>query len=161
MSGRLQTFLNYDGYDGAPGGAGRVSSTAATSFDPRLSMQWNVTPNISLRGAGSTAFRAPTLDNLYRSFSVPFGIFLPNAQLSPEKLWGFEAGFDLNWGAHHRPVYWLLSTGEQPHHDPQPRLRPASAKSFSARSRSTPARPWSRVSRRSSGGRSRRAGKPM
>ena len=117
MSGRLQTFLNYDGYDGAPGGAGLVSSTAATSFDPRLSMQWNVTPNVSVRGAGYTAFRAPTLDNLYRSFSVPAGIFLPNAQLTPEKLWGFEAGFDMNWGpvtgqftAYYQQVSNLITT---------------------------------------------------
>lgn len=98
LSGRLQTFLNFDGFDGAPGGAGNVSSTAATSFDPRLSVQWTVSPNVGLRAAGYSAFRAPTLDNLYRSFSVPFGIFLPNAQLVPEKLWGFEAGFDLSWG---------------------------------------------------------------
>lgn len=98
LSGRLQTFLNHDGFDGAPGGAGNVSATSATSFDPRLSVQWTVTPNVGVRAAGYSAFRAPTLDNLYRSFSVPFGIFLPNAQLVPEKLWGFEAGFDLNWG---------------------------------------------------------------
>ncbi|MCA0302770.1 MAG: TonB-dependent receptor [Proteobacteria bacterium] len=98
LSGRLQTYLNYDGFDGAPGGAGNVSAASTTSFDPRLSVQWTVTPNVGLRAAGYSAFRAPTLDNLYRSFSVPFGIFLPNAQLSPEKLWGFEAGFDLRWG---------------------------------------------------------------
>ena len=28
------------------------------------------------------------------SEAVPFGIFLPNAQLVPEKLWGMEGGFD-------------------------------------------------------------------
>jgi len=98
LSGRFQSFLNYDGLDTAPGGAGSVASTSATSFDPRLSIRWSATPNIDLRTAGYTAFRAPTLDNLYRSFSVPFGIFLPNAQLSPERLWGIEGGFDVNFG---------------------------------------------------------------
>lgn len=117
LSGRLQTFLNYDGFDGAPGGAGPVSATSATSFDPRLSLQWTVTPNVGLRAAGYSAFRAPTLDNLYRSFSVPFGIFLPNAQLTPEKLWGFEGGFDVNWGplsaqftAYYQQVTDLITT---------------------------------------------------
>ncbi len=117
LSGRLQTFLNYNGFDGAPGGAGVASSTAATSFDPRLSVQWTVTPNVGLRAAGYSAFRAPTLDNLYRSFSVPFGIFLPNAQLVPEKLWGFEGGFDVNWGplsgqftAYYQQVSNLITT---------------------------------------------------
>jgi outer membrane receptor protein involved in Fe transport len=99
LSGRFQSFLNYDGLDNAPGGAGNVAATSATSVDPRLSIQWAATPNVDLRAAGYTAFRAPTLDNLYRSFSVPFGIFLPNAQLSPERLWGFEGGFDLSFGA--------------------------------------------------------------
>jgi outer membrane receptor protein involved in Fe transport len=37
------------------------------------------------------------LDNLYRAFSVPFGLFLPDSQLKPETLHGGEVGFDLDW----------------------------------------------------------------
>ena len=51
---------------------------------------------IALRAAWYKAFRAPTLDNLYRAFSVPFGIFYANPSLVPENLKGGEVGFDVN-----------------------------------------------------------------
>ena len=117
LSGRFQTFNNFDGFDGAPGGIGVAPTTTATSFDPRLSALWMVTPNLGLRTAAYSAFRAPSLDNLYRSFSVPFGIFLPNAQLVPEKLQGIEGGFDASWGplsaqftAYYQEVTNLITT---------------------------------------------------
>ena len=74
--------------------AGRFSH----SFDPRVSIRYAFTPSFAVRGAAYTSFRAPNLDNLYRAFSVPFGVFEPNSQLRPEKLRGVEAGFDVKWG---------------------------------------------------------------
>jgi outer membrane receptor protein involved in Fe transport len=98
LSGRFQNFLNFDGFDGAPGGQGLVPNSSQNSFDPRLSMQWTATPNVSLRAAAYSAFRAPNLDNLYRAFSTTSLVFLPNSQLTPEKLKGIEGGFDLTFG---------------------------------------------------------------
>ena len=37
ISGRLQRFENFGGFDGAPGGAGVVANTSRTSFNPRVS----------------------------------------------------------------------------------------------------------------------------
>jgi outer membrane receptor protein involved in Fe transport len=96
-SARLQNFSNFDGFDGT-GGLGQVPASSSNSLDPRLSARYVVTDNVALRAAAYTAFRAPNLDNLYRAFSVPSGIFEPNAQLKPERLKGAEAGFDVNWG---------------------------------------------------------------
>jgi outer membrane receptor protein involved in Fe transport len=93
-SARIQDVRNYDGFDGT-GGLGEVPDNSANSFDPRLSIRYNASSRVAVRGAAYRSFRAPNLDNLYRAFSVPFGIFEPNAQLSPEKLKGAEAGFDL------------------------------------------------------------------
>lgn len=49
----------------------------------------------ALRGAGYTGFRLPTLNELYRPFAVFPVTTQANAALSPEKLRGVEAGFDL------------------------------------------------------------------
>ncbi|HEY7161128.1 MAG TPA: TonB-dependent receptor, partial [Acidobacteriota bacterium] len=93
-SARIQNVRNYDGFDGV-GGLGNVPDNSDVSFDPRVSIHYNITSQFALRGAAYTSFRAPNLDNLYRAFSVPFGIFEPNAQLKPEKLKGGELGFDI------------------------------------------------------------------
>ena len=98
LSGRFQNFLNFDGFDGAPGGQGVVPNSSQNSFDPRVSVLWMATPNIGLRAAAYTAFRAPNLDNLYRAFSTTSLVFLPNSQLTPEKLKGIEGGFDVTFG---------------------------------------------------------------
>ena len=97
LSARYEWIANFDGFDGNPGGLGRVPDSHASSFDPRVSVRYQVIPHLALRAAAYKAFRAPTLDNLYRAFSVPEGIFYPNAVLSPEKLKGAEVGFDVNF----------------------------------------------------------------
>jgi outer membrane receptor protein involved in Fe transport len=97
-TGRFQYFLNFDGFDGNPGGLGAVPDRSETSFDPRVSIRYAVIPEFALRAAAYTAFRAPNLDNLYRAFSTASGIFFPNSQLKPERLKGAEAGFDVTWG---------------------------------------------------------------
>ncbi len=98
LSARFQNFQNFDGFDGAPGGQGAVPNSSQNSFDPRVSVLWTATPNVGLRAAAYTAFRAPNLDNLYRAFSTTSLVFLPNSQLTPERLKGVEAGFDLSFG---------------------------------------------------------------
>jgi outer membrane receptor protein involved in Fe transport len=92
---RYQTFLNFAAFDGTPGGLGAAPDSSDTSVDPRISLRYALTTVIALRAAYYTAFRAPTLDNLYRAFSVPFGIFYANPALVPETLRGGEIGFDV------------------------------------------------------------------
>ncbi|HEY7377129.1 MAG TPA: TonB-dependent receptor [Steroidobacteraceae bacterium] len=93
---RYQEFKNYDGFDGNPGGLGdAVPDSTESSFDPRISARYALTSTLALRAAVYSGFRAPNLDNLYRAFSVPFGIFQPNAALKPENLKGGELGFDV------------------------------------------------------------------
>lgn len=91
---RYQSFDNFDAFDGTPGGLGHAPDSSESSVDPRISVRYALTEMFALRAAYYTAFRAPTLDNLYRAFSVPFGIFQPNPALVPETLEGGELGFD-------------------------------------------------------------------
>jgi outer membrane cobalamin receptor len=97
-SARVQSFLNYAAFDGNPGGLGNLPSQRASSFNPRVSVRYAISKAFALRAAGYTAFRAPTLDNLYRSVSVPTGIFYSNAALTPETMKGGEFGVDYTDG---------------------------------------------------------------
>lgn len=65
---------------------------AETAFSPRLSMLYKVTDNLSLMASGYRAFRAPSLNELYRSFRVGNALTLANDQLRAERLTGGEAG---------------------------------------------------------------------
>lgn len=55
----------------------------------------NLADTFSLRGAGYTGFRLPTLNELYRGFSVFPVTTQANPNLAPERLRGVEAGFDV------------------------------------------------------------------
>ena len=99
LSVRYQDFYSYDGLDDTPGGAGRVPSRHDHDVDPRLSLRYQLPLGFALRGALYRAFRAPTLDNLYRGASVPGYILYGNAGLKPETLEGAEAGFDFDHGS--------------------------------------------------------------
>ena len=63
-----------------------------TALDPRLSLLWHASPSLSLSASAYRAFRAPTLNELYRGFRVGNINTLPNADLEAERLTGFELG---------------------------------------------------------------------
>ncbi|MEK6301701.1 MAG: TonB-dependent receptor [Acidobacteriota bacterium] len=63
-----------------------------TAFSPRLSVLHKLTENVSLFVSGSRAFRAPTLNELYRSFRVGNVLTLANINLQAERLTSGEAG---------------------------------------------------------------------
>ena len=64
----------------------------ATAFSPRLSILRKLSPNVSLSLSGYRAFRAPTLNELYRSFRLGSTVTQANALLGPERSSGAEAG---------------------------------------------------------------------
>ena len=65
-------------------------------LSPKLAARYRVLDGFTVRGAGYTAFRAPTLNELYRPFQVGTILTAANDQLGPETLHGVEAGFELN-----------------------------------------------------------------
>lgn len=99
LSLRYQDFRSFAGRDDTPGGLGAaVPARHDSDVDPRVSLRYDLGSGLALRAAAYRAFRAPTLDNLYRGASVPGYILFSNAALAPEKLEGVEAGFDLTRG---------------------------------------------------------------
>ena len=79
-------------------------TTTDTSLSPKLALVYRVTDTLSLRGAAYQAFRAPTLNELYRQFRVQNVVTLANPGLGPERLTGGEVGLD-----YAPQVGWLLT----------------------------------------------------
>jgi len=71
-----------------------------SALSPRLGVLFRARPGLSLTASGYGAFRAPTLNELYRSFRVGDTLTLANPGLAPERLWGGEAGALLTRGRH-------------------------------------------------------------
>ena len=67
-----------------------------TAFSPQLSLLYKVSDNVSLSATMNRAFRAPTLNELYRSFRVGDVVTLANEQLRAERLTGGETGASVN-----------------------------------------------------------------
>lgn len=98
-----------------PLATGQTSETpfedrAATALSPRASILVRLDREFRLTAAGYGAFRAPTLNELYRSFRVGDTQTLANANLTAERLVGGEAGIDWERGpVHARAVVFRAS----------------------------------------------------
>ena len=68
---------------------------SADAFNPRVALMFKPMAGVELRASGYRAFRAPTLNELYRGFRVGDTQTNPNASLTAERLTGGEAG--LSW----------------------------------------------------------------
>ena len=63
-----------------------------TAWSPRLSLVYRTAPSLALSASVYRSFRAPTLNELYRSFRVGNVETLANERLAAERLSGAEAG---------------------------------------------------------------------
>jgi outer membrane cobalamin receptor len=94
---RYQYYRSYDGVDTFPPAIGAIPASSKTSTDPRVNVRYALTDSLALRGAYYQSFRAPTLDQLYRTYAdTTAGIYEGNPFLQPETLQGGEVGLDLN-----------------------------------------------------------------
>jgi len=69
-----------------------LTDRSETAWSPRLSALYHATDRITFVASAYRAFRAPTLNELYRSFRVGNVITLANEHLGAEHLSAFEAG---------------------------------------------------------------------
>jgi len=95
QDGRAVLIRYTNGTPGTPTG-GAIANTSKNSFNPSLAARYWLGAAWSVRGAAYTAFRAPGLNNLYRSYSSTTSITLANPHLQPETLTGGEVGSDLD-----------------------------------------------------------------
>lgn len=88
---RLDWWRSFDGrIESESGAVSRPADNTAVAFNPKLALRYQVSDELAVAGAAYRAFRAPTLNELYRAFGFAGFTFSPNAGLSPERLWGGE-----------------------------------------------------------------------
>ena len=88
---------------------------SAEAFSPRLSVLYRPRNEMTLRAAAYRAFRAPTLNELYREFRVGDALTRANENLTAERLTGGEIGADWHLGGRtHLRVTGYLSETSNP-----------------------------------------------
>jgi len=104
LSARLDHWRNFDAHNletdaltGLPTANNRSSlpDKENTVGSPHVGALYHLTGWVSVWGGASWGFRAPTLNELYRSFSVGAVRTLANENLGPERLVGGEAGVNV------------------------------------------------------------------
>jgi outer membrane receptor protein involved in Fe transport len=97
LSGREDLWSNLDGSSSRIPVVGKPTYVAypdrgQNAFNPRLSTSYRVNDRVVLYAAGYRSFRAPTLNELYRSFRVGNVQTLANPYLRAERFFGAEGG---------------------------------------------------------------------
>lgn len=102
LAGRVDDWNNFDASYICTPVAGTCSSPntfypqrSDLAFSPRLSVLRSLNSHVSLTASMYRAFRAPTLNELYRSFRVANVLTLNNPYLNAERLTGAEAGMNV------------------------------------------------------------------
>ncbi len=105
---RLDNWRNFDALSSSRplGTPGPVAVTnfmprSESAFSPRLASLYRVSESVSLTASFYRAFRAPTLNELYRDFRVGSVVTLANPDLTAERLTGAETGVELS-SFHHK-----------------------------------------------------------
>jgi outer membrane receptor protein involved in Fe transport len=88
FGGRVDRWRNYDGFSNTT----HFVDRSETAFSPRVSGLKKFDNGVSLRGSFYRAFRAPTLNELYRNFRVGNVVTNANSALTAERLTGGEFG---------------------------------------------------------------------
>jgi outer membrane receptor protein involved in Fe transport len=94
---RYQYYQSSNGVDTFPPGFATIPEVNKYRFTPRVDAHYRLDGELALRGAYYQSFRAPTLDQLYRTYAdTTAGIFEGSPLLKPETLEGEEVGLDYN-----------------------------------------------------------------
>src|SRR5215470_10560089 len=102
LGARVDDWNNFNASSICTPVAGTCTSSSALfpsrsdlAFSPRLSVLRSLSHNVSVTASMYRAFRAPTLNELYRTFRVANVLTLNNPLLNAERLTGAEAGVNL------------------------------------------------------------------
>jgi len=96
---RLDYVLNYQGsLTNNPGTTTELSDKHYLQLNPKIATRYQIVKEVAIRASVYRGFRAPTLDNLFRSYSSQGFVLNSNSQLNPEVLWGGDIGFDVTAG---------------------------------------------------------------
>jgi outer membrane receptor protein involved in Fe transport len=92
LGARWDGWRNDDARQTSATGARDLPSRSESAVSPRLSLRYQAAAGLALNASAYGAFRAPTLNELYRSFRVGNVVTLADPSLGAERLHGVEAG---------------------------------------------------------------------
>jgi outer membrane receptor protein involved in Fe transport len=95
---RMDRWRNFDGRQGPAAAPVRLGEREERAISPRFGALLRLSDHVALTAGYSRAFRAPTLNELYRSFRVGNVLTQANEQLEAERLRGREAGVRVTFG---------------------------------------------------------------
>ncbi|MDD2828112.1 MAG: TonB-dependent receptor [Sulfuricurvum sp.] len=101
VGGRYDTWDNYDGYNydtSRSPNETTYAKTSTTGFSPKIGAVYHVSDSTSLRSSAGSAYRAPTLSDLYNTYVSGSLIYYGNPDLKPEKVVSYEIGLDQKIG---------------------------------------------------------------
>lgn len=106
VGGRYDNWDNYEAHTSTTPLVASVKSSFTTfpdqsehAFSPRASLLFRASDHVTLTASGYRSFRAPTLNELYRSFRLGNVLTLANPQLVAERLTGAEGGANFFLGS--------------------------------------------------------------
>lgn len=85
----------FEGFADQPGTAGYPISYGrreAFAFSPKAALVFKPLDKTTLRASGGRAFRAPTVYELYRTWTSGTVVYQANPDLQPESAWSWDAG---------------------------------------------------------------------
>lgn len=94
---RFDWWKNFDGRIESPNGTTTLPrDNVQTALNPKLGILYQVDDRVRIGASMYQAFRAPTLNELYRGFGFGGFNFLPNENLNPERLAGADAKVEVD-----------------------------------------------------------------
>ena len=108
-SARIDHFSNFDAAQYKNAVRTVEPATSETVFNPRLGITRRITKDFALNASAFRAFRAPTINELYRQGQINQQITLANPNLRSERATGWETGGVLNlerWNSTVRGSYF-------------------------------------------------------
>ena len=91
---RYDTWKVYDGASGEPGEEITFDSNEESELSPKLAAVWKALAATTIKASVGHGFRAPTLYELYRTWTSYSTTYESNPDLSPETVWAYDLGID-------------------------------------------------------------------
>lgn len=100
IGGRFDRYQNHDGeiYDEKTKTYAQYPSRTLNAFSPKLGILYRISPSTSLKGSIGQAFRAPSVNDLYKNTVKKNKISAGNPNLDPETISSIEMGVDQKIG---------------------------------------------------------------
>ena len=96
LGGRQESWRGYDGLNFSAAPASNVNQPTITSskFSPKASLAWEPNDDWRVSASYGTAYRFPTVGELYQAVTVAGVVYTPNPNLRPERAYSGELALE-------------------------------------------------------------------